>query len=495
MTKLRTGTAETLIVWVAACMFFVASLAGNLSAAHDSINYLYHISRGEHLFHQHHLLYHFFARGWLWLFGVPAYEYLVVEVFTALWASSVIAVCYLFFRRRFRLSFTESLLSVSVIAVSYGVWFYGSNIEVYMPPLFFVLASLYRITKDKVGLKDVIVVSVLHAAAVLFHQLHILLAPVLLYWIWANFPGKRMVAFSRYVAISAVIVGGIYILVGYVVEGNRTLESFSSWVMGYTVGHNYWHPLNSETPLKVAAGFVRVFIGGHFIFQLPPVKEALEVSFAQHSLADEWFLTRNLPAWLAWVLSVVSLIIAAMVFIIIVKFLGAFHRSEYRKRILNPLTITFVVYSIFFIFWMPEILEFWILQVIILWMMVLGTLPRSRLPFKWKFKPFVGSLAASLLLVNFFGSMLWLMSFKNDMYYQVTHDLPATEHDIVIVEKNYILKDYVRYFRKLEVIATDEDKHSKSSINEQIDGVIRKGGRAFINTGDLAAPWKTIQAY
>jgi hypothetical protein len=67
----------------------------------------------------------------------------------------------------------------------------------------------------------------------------------------------------------AVLVGGIYFFAGWIVEKQNSVDLFSDWVLGYTVGHNYWQPLTFATPFKVIAGFSRAFIGGHFIFQLP----------------------------------------------------------------------------------------------------------------------------------------------------------------------------------------------------------------------------------
>ena len=98
------------VVWLISYVFFLLTLANNFSASHDSIHYLLNIISGQHLFHQHHLLYFYYAHTWMELFklifpSVP--EYYLIESFTAVWGSANLAVCYLFFRNRFGLTSTH----------------------------------------------------------------------------------------------------------------------------------------------------------------------------------------------------------------------------------------------------------------------------------------------------------------------------------------------------------------------------------------------------
>src|SRR5689334_22453845 len=100
MVKPINGMRGAVVVWLISYVFFLFTLANNFSASHDSINYLIGIVNGTHLFHPHHLLYHYYAHLWLKLFsyifhGVP-HQY-IIESFTAVWGSGILAVCYLFF--------------------------------------------------------------------------------------------------------------------------------------------------------------------------------------------------------------------------------------------------------------------------------------------------------------------------------------------------------------------------------------------------------------
>jgi|ADGO01.1.fsa_nt_gi hypothetical protein len=164
-------------------IFFLFTLASNFSGPHDSIGYLNGIAYGSGLFHQHHLLYHFITH--YWLVAVKAVipgvaDYYLVEAFTALWGSASLAVAYCILRNRFAQPVGLSLAAISVIAFSYGMWFYSVNIEVYAPPMFFLLAALYILSDPAFGQRDVWKVALLHSAAILFHQVHILF-PLLFY--------------------------------------------------------------------------------------------------------------------------------------------------------------------------------------------------------------------------------------------------------------------------------------------------------------------------
>jgi hypothetical protein len=115
----RSSVPERLLVFSGAFIFFLCTLAANFSGPHDSIGYLNGIVTGNHLFHPHHLIYHFVTHYWFvfskaLLPGVK--DYYLVEAFTALWGSGTMTVVYCFFRNRFKLSVIQSLISLTVMA-------------------------------------------------------------------------------------------------------------------------------------------------------------------------------------------------------------------------------------------------------------------------------------------------------------------------------------------------------------------------------------------
>jgi hypothetical protein len=150
--------------------------------------------------------------------------------------------------------------------------------------------------------------------------------------------------------------------------------------------------------------------------------------------------------------------------------------------IIVPLIATFALYSVFFTFWMPEILEFWILQTVILWLLLLGTLSLSPLPFRLK-PVYVSLVLASLLFcINYFGSMRWMHDKKNDMYYVNTATLQkeVMQNDLVILQSAWILKDFLHYFTDINVQSVPLKDSSHITIDQAFNTTLSNKGRVFI---------------
>lgn len=489
-------------VWLVSFLFFLLTLANNFSASHDSINYLLHITRGDHLFHQHHLLYHFLANKWLQGFSniftrIP--DYRIIEAFTAVWGSLNLAMCYLFFRNRFNLGIPLSVAGIATIAFSFGTWFYSVNIEVYAPPVFFILCALYVITRKHFSQKDVALVAMLQSLAILFHQLNVLFTIIIVYWL-ITVTGKQFFKSAfKYLAVLTLICGGVYFYAGWIAESHSNLSDFTNWVLGYTKGHSYWQSLSYKTPLHVAVGFSRAFVGGHFVFQLPLLQHALELSFSDHGLRDELYLGKDIGTSVATILSIVSVVLLSAVVILVVRFVRNYRKMNLHFATIIPLLMTIIVYSLFFCFWMPEILEFWILQMMLTWLLIIGMLPLIRFPFKIPLLSGTVLITAGLFIVNYFGSIKWLRHLNHDYYYVEIKQLDPnlTKEDIVLVEGEWILKDYVRFYTPAKVIATDEPGYSKAQAAKDISIALISGHKVFTykNENPPHQRWVSIQSY
>lgn len=474
MMKTLNRIPGAVIVWVTSFVFFLLTLVNNFSASHDSINYLYHITKGEHLFHQHHLLYHFLANKWLGFWGnffecegVSAHlrlasmgeggllycrEHYLVESFTAFWGSCVLTIVYLFFRNRFFLTRSACLLGTAVIAFSYGTWFYSTNVEVYMPPIFFILWCLYILTSKDFGRSDIWKIAVLHSIAILFHQVNVLFVVVVLSVIISH---KIYSSVFKYGLIGLLITGGVYFIVGWFVEGHNNINDLVHWMRGYTAGHDYWKPLSLRTPIDVLTGFGHAFIGGHFIFQLPLLKSQLQNSFQSHGLRDEIFLSANISSVTAWVLLIASVILVVILLVLSIKFIAKIRTMKLHYYAITPLITCIITYSLFFCFWMPEILEFWILQMILVWILLIGMLPLIRFPFHLKINPGLVITALLLFSVNFFGSMRWLKDINRDWYFTETKRIAETlqpGQPVELKKDQWMIRDYLLYFTRANII-------------------------------------------
>lgn len=500
MIKPINGMRGAVMVWLVSYVFYLLTLADNFSASHDSINYLNGIVKGEHLFHPHHLLYHYYAHLWLLLFqniftGI-AHHY-IIESFTAVWGSAILAVCYMFFRVRFNLSLGISALAITLIAFSYGVWFYSVNIEVYSPPIFFILSALFIISKKESRESDVWKVAILQSFAILFHQVNILFTVIVVYWLFDNRGRFNFLnSFLKYAVLGVILTGGIYIVCGVLYEHKTTVPEFTEWILGYTKGHSYWQPLSVYTPINAVAGFSRTFIGGHFIFQHPQVSLLVANTFASHGLRDEVFLASGIPALLTWLLTIITILFAGAMIVLLFRFAGNYRNMKLHYHVINPLLLTIAVYSLFFCFWMPEILDFWILQMVIVWLLLIGMIPVIRFPFNVVPLKGIFILSLSLFLVNYFGSIRWLQQGSSD-WYQVEIsklDPTLTSSDIVFVVNDWILKDYVRYYSKAKVISTVDPGYDQAEAQKLMRDVLSRNHKVIVYNSSTGWYWHSIQS-
>ena len=373
-----------------------------------------------------------------------------------------------------------AVAGTAIVAFSYGFWFYSVNIEVYLPPLFFVLCCLYILTDKNFSAKDVWKIAILHTLAILFHQVNILLAPVILFvFLQHKFPAK---AWLQYMVIGTVVTIGTYFVAGWIIEKHDSFAGWIRWMEGYTVGHGYWQPLSLKTPLHVATGFLHAFIGGHFIFQLPAIEHYLQTSFQGHGLNDEVFLSDKMSYFAARVITGLFVIYALLFFLLAARFLLNIKKITAQFGIaISTLIFCMVTYSVFFCFWMPEILEFWILQMVIVWILLVGTLPLVRFPFKISLTPGLFLLAVLLFSINFFGSIRWLQNINNDWYYMQAKKISALtgEKDVVIVKDEWILKDFLHRYAKARVIADDEEGYIKTEADAAIRKTIEQGHKVY----------------
>ena len=479
---------EPLLVFVFSCVFFLSTLTANFSGPHDSIGYLKSIISGYPLFHQHHLLYHFVCHYWLQIWhpvfpGVK--DYYIVETFTALWGSGSLTMIFLILRRRFQLSSKLSLAGTALAAFSYGMWFYSVNVEVYAIPLFFICWSLYVLTRKPFTHRDLWLAILLHCAAILFHQVNILFTVVILYVIWrhrAAIPPAK--AILVYALTGIITVGGLYFLIGWVIEGNNNLAAWSQWVRGYSTEGIYWQPLSLKTPYHVGVGYAHALVGGHYVFQLPSLKHYIDTSLPHHALHDEMYLSKNIAQPVAILLSVLTVLFFAFLAVLITRFLLKFRTlTNLYPELLRVLLVCWGVYTLFFCFWMPEILEFWILQTVLLWVMLIGTLPVVGLPFQLPVTVATVMLSVILVTINYFGSIRLLQDVNNDLYFQKVESLRnvVNPKDIIVVQDAWILKDFLEYYTQARAVLPAPDMNmNRSGTDSSITATLRKNGRIYL---------------
>lgn len=483
---------DTVYIFLGFFIFFLLNLTSNFSGPHDSMGYLNDFDKGRDLFPAPHLLYHYTTYLLLHFltFLLPHVEhYYLVEAIDACWGCLGLTVVYRIFLHRIQMNRKESLLGTTVIAFSFGFWFYSSNIEVYMPPLFFLLYCLYICTKKNLEPKDIFRLAVLHALAILFHQANVLFTPIILYKIWSS---RKTIPFIksliRYCAISATAVIVIFFIFGWYIDRQNNLGDFYKWLRGYTLESNYWFELGFGTLVKALVGFGHAFFGGHYIFRIRFLESFMNRIFFYHSLDDEAYLVRNLSYHTAVVLLILTIVVCLAIFILLFRIILN-KKKLFREsgHIMIPLLMFLLIYSCFFYFWMPENLEFWIPQCAVFWIFLLGMNKRLEHGKLYRHASYLyGSLTLLLLIINYEGSIYWMKDINNDSVYVKVKKVAvtSTNKDIILLQDPWLLEDFLQHYSPSVISRVPDQPQQIYSLNKKVVSCLFTGGKIFLFTED-----------
>jgi hypothetical protein len=95
--------------------------------------------------------------------------------------------------------------------------------------------------------------------------------------------------------------------------------------------------------------------------------------------------------------------------------------------------------------------------------------------------------------------MRWLQRLQYDWYYVEVKKLPDLQRgDLVIVENQWILKDYVRYYTPATVIATDEPDFNAAETKMKVQETTAAARKVYLyrnEPGGAKSGWQLIRAY
>ncbi len=475
----------TLALGVALLLLYAASHSANLSSAHDAANYLRMIRDGD-WFHPHHLFFNGAAALWIgaWQALLPSLPAItLVAWLNAVFGAGCVMLAHLLLRERIGLSPRAALIAALLPAFSFGLWFYSATVEVYVIPLFFLLAALYLLTAEEPPMKVVLLAALMHALAMLFHQVHVLftLPALLLIYLrhrrrggppWQDGPRRPAIAYLLTAGFGAVIP---YLAVGALVLGHSTPRGYFAWLFRYAGNSDFWHAPGLGSLVKAVIGFGKSIIGGEFLFAITDVRALMARLLPHNWLADEQFLVRHMPEWMAFALAAL-----AVVFVLLIAWLllRASWRTAFRSNpdVLSGIAAFFLTYTLFFLFWEPANPEFWIPQSVLFFLLLCaaalgaGSEERQR-----RHRVLLHAAVLLLLVINAAGSIRWLRAGDGDMYAVQARAMSAAAGDdgVVLLVDPWILQ---------EIIALES--------SSRVLSVTAALGEA---QGDVELAWKRLQ--
>lgn len=511
---------EVAVVALVALAVYASTRSAVPALTHDALAYLLGIERGgAHLYHPHHLAYGPVAAVWLDalvgldLAGDSLDEHLsAVALFNSVAGACAASLVYALLRNRAGLPRRPAAAGTLGAGLSFGLWFYSGNVEVYVLPMVFLLAALYVVTAPELTGRHILAVGVLHGLAVLGHQVHVLFVAVVV----VALAGRGMATRRHllgYIGATAAVVATAYGLVLGLVVRPRSAGSAMDWFTSYAQADAYWYRPGPSTVPAAAFGLGRSVLGGHFLFRIDAVADRVTDAFPGKSLSDEAFLVRGLGYPLSVGLSGVAGVAAALLGIVLVRGLRDRRRLPLAAgRLVAPLVAWLAAYAAFFLVWEPWNAEFWIPQATALWLLlaVLCAAPAStggpapsrhmgRAPAR------TGTLllaAAGLVaVVNLVGSILPATDEANDVYARQYGALAQVigRGDAVVVDRPHLGVGYTRRFTEATPIpaspfatAVDPDRpahgFSPRRVVARTDRTLAAGHVVAIAPELLAAP-------
>jgi len=518
--RLRNGTLSdhsfALTLAVPFLLLFLVTQAGTMSPAHDSMCYLRMIERGE-FFHEHHLLYN--AAAWLWMefwqLLVPSLGAItLISWLNGLFGALTLSVFALLLVRRAGIGRTPAAVATLLPAFSFGIWFYSITIEVYIIALFFVLAAMYVLTRNQLDARTVIFAAMLHGVAMLFHQLHLFFLFPALYIIMQSrrrengsaHPAWRLALL--YTATAGLTALLPYLFIGWYVLGMNTPERYLHWLIGYGARGDFWNAPGLSLLPKIVLGYGRSLVGADFLFALQPTLEMIERLLPSKWLADQEFVVRRLPEWLAAALVALSVAFTALFVAALGKSLVAARRLRSQlPSVFHSALVFLLTYSMFFTFWDTTNVEFWIPQSVMVWMLLaivltLNKSSRSSTPRTKPSAPVLVVLLAGLLFVlNGAGSILWMIPTSNDYYMSKSRDLAslAGDNGLILLPDHYMMDWYLpvesnRRTRTFTRALKDCDRDAACALERltrSMDSASARGGRIVLD-GQLVHPSSAV---
>lgn len=249
------------------CFVAVYLLFPSANPVGDAYSNAYSSLWGEEMFRPHHLLYCFYGRVLLQVFGWADVEpILLLQYANALVAGG----CLLVLRRMIkRVNADEVFLSAAVAfgGSCFGVMRFATDNECYVVPLLFSLLAMYYVQVFLVrnSLDRVVKAAVCISAACLFHQLSILVWLCIFMMFLFDRHKKHLLIFLS-ISLSVPFA---YLIAAYGVDGELSLIGTMEFALHDYLSGEAGMPELKQVVMLTAVGLVRSFVQIHgYVFGL-----------------------------------------------------------------------------------------------------------------------------------------------------------------------------------------------------------------------------------
>jgi hypothetical protein len=301
----------------------------------------------------------------------------------------------------------RALVYSGVLMFSYGYWHYARQADTHIISAFLLIcfAWVCRAFLRRPTHASAIKVGIVLGIATIMHQSNVLLVPVVLVSLLYRDRSRSIIGpIAVFLSIFCVLAVLPYPLVARGLVGVRTLTDFKQWLLGTST----WGEWGAWRPMLLPAtiiGLVRTLTGSHYLLGFARAASTARQMFPMASLQDEFAIGAAVPAWLRYPLMVAqAAVLVAAVRSLLRGLASVRGRFSTEKPYAVFLLLWIVVFGVFFAWWSPERVDFWIAWLVPLFLVLAapasGKAVSPPLPV-WKAIGFLACLG----FVNFFGSI------------------------------------------------------------------------------------------
>jgi hypothetical protein len=162
-----------------------------------------------------------------------------------------------------------STVAAAGLALSYGYWVQGSDVEAYAAAIVALLSTVRLLLayRARPNLERALAVGVLLGLSVLSHLTHILLTPFVAMWLWTHAPSPR--AKLGHTALALVTGGlltlGLYAWAAFGVRHYHDLPSALAWVM--TAQHGFFYGGGAYRVADAVYGLAKTMVWSPYLYE------------------------------------------------------------------------------------------------------------------------------------------------------------------------------------------------------------------------------------
>ena len=473
-------------------LFFISlySLTRTKVFGCDSLCYLMSIQKGtfESLLHPHHLFFNplcFAVSKGIEISGIPIVLITALQLLNIAFGALATSLLFL---TLIRLTSDNVVSTVSSLAfgLSFVLWHYTSEIEVYVIPISFLLLVLFAMAVDRPksggpGTGPVLL-GLLIGLAALLHQMHLLFVVVVAFGTIVSHSIETRLRRWVAIAVAVFLISGIYATAALLSGVSLWPDEFLKWFTKYH-GYGVWGGEIDIYNIKNAAlGFydslVPVWSLRMYILQ---IKDLGALDFTILSL---------------YFVHAISLMALLGIIVVSVKRV----LLEYREIAL-VCVLWIIFYGGFILWWEPRQHKYWINVLPPLCVLVGLSLPDPGRRERVRRVCLIGLLAAGLIFpsvwINLSQHILPASRKQANYHYHFAERLAesVSPGDLVVVPKFYLVGKYTEYYfdRKLRfmnltdrrVETSEQRQEAMDNLTDEIEMTLQRGDKVLISEHEI----------